>query len=705
MLNKKIKTKTQKIKLNKTNLNIKAILANLFSSRSILSKMVAAFLLLIIIPLTTVGFIATKTAFDNLEANAENSVKAATRQTSNYFDVFLDKAQSLSMQIISNATIQKFTTILRQGVEGYDKYTAQQDASSAVNSINFSSNDFNVNLLYNSGLVLGDMTVPKDMEKVLSSQWYQKVKAADGKIVWTDYSEGMDGTDTRNKAMSLLRLYRDSLSAEGSGVVIVDVNYMPVKNILAGIDLGLEDTTYLLTPEGRVLSENGKDEEANLSERQFIKDVVQHAATEDSGLFHSNDNGTDYLVSYYKSANTGLIAITVVPNSVITKGANQIIKRTITTGIIFILVAGAIGFIFSLGMTLAMKSIMDVMSKAENGDLTVSISMKRKDEFGKLADSFNKMFVRIREMFIQNKQAAEEVVKSSDRMAVISAESSRISSEIAQAIVEVATGASNQASEIESSVKNVNELADRITCAVEKTKEMETASEYMKELSDYGLVTIDNLNRKTDQTNEITSSVVRNISQLNQYVKNINVITNVLRGIADQTNLLALNAAIEAARAGDAGKGFAVVADEIRKLAEQSNNHTRDIQKHLEDIFKQAQSSTELVSKAEASIREQSEMVTQTAEAFTRINSTTTALGENISQVGSMISDMDAYKKNVIDSMENISAVSEEVSASTQEVSASTEEQLSSIEQLDDMAKQLNEMAANLITQMEKFKV
>lgn len=698
-------SKSLEKKIRNEHLNFKSVIADLTTTRSILSKMVAVFLLLIIVPVSTIGFIATDTAAKNLLKSTEGSVTAATLQTSNYFDAFLDKAQNISIQIIANKLIQEFSRTDVTTTDQYERLVAQQGAMDALSSMNSSSTDLNTKLLYDTGFVLGDLTQPEDMKKVMATAWYKKVKEADGKPIWIDYSESTKVTSATKYALSLLRLYKDPSTSKTSGLVIVDVSYSPVNDILSGIKLGMSDATYLLTQEGKVLSAMGESGEEALAKRQFIKNVQEQLAKKEAGLFHTMDNGVDYLVSYCRSAKTGLTAVTIVPNSVITAGATQIMKTTIYTGIIFVLLAGAFGFIFSLRMTLAMKSIMGVMSKAEEGDLTASLSMKRKDEFGKLVISFNKMIVKIRELVLQNKQAAEEVVTSSEKMASISTESSRISTEIAHAIVEVASGSSNQASEIETSVKNVSQLADRISLAVEKTKVMETDSESMKELSDYGITTIDSLNRKTAQTNEITSNVVKEIAQLNQYVKNINVITQVLRSIADQTNLLALNAAIEAARAGEAGKGFAVVADEIRKLAEQSNSHTREIQKHIENIFKQAQSSTTLVGKAEASIKEQSEMVTQTAEVFSRINATTATLGENINKVGSMITDMDSYKEMVISSMENISAVSEQVSASTQEVSASTEEQLTSIEQLDDMAKQLNELAGDLISQMEKFKV
>ena len=697
---------SRKGKEQNSSLNMKSVFADLTTARSILSKMVAMFLLLIIVPVTTIGFIATRTSSENLTKSAEDSLSTATDLTSRYFDVFIEKAESISMQIIASSVIQQFSRIVDEDISSYDALTLHQDASSVVSNLNASTSDMTAMVLYTNGKVLGDSNVrPEDMSKLMESGWYKKAKEANGKTVLIERSEGFSGTSTENFAMSIVRTYKDVASGPEMGVVIVDIKDTSVMKILKSIDLGLADATYLITPDEKVIAGNDDADPDELAQKQFVKDAIQHAGISESGLFYSTDKDVRCLVSFKKSPAHGFISLTVVPNSSITAGTTQIAKTTTFAGVIFGVLAIIFGFIFSLRMTIAMKSIMGVMAKAEEGDLTVSLAMKRRDEIGKLVASFNKMTEKIRELVSQSKNAADEVASTSEKMASISSESSRVSNEIAHAIVEVASGSSNQATEVEASVKNVSQLADRISQAVEKTKAMEADAGTMREISDYGIATIDNLNRKTAETNELATSVVNEIAQLNQYVKNINVITNVLRSIADQTNLLALNAAIEAARAGESGKGFAVVADEIRKLAEQSNNHTREIQKHIENVFKQTQGSTEIVGKTEKSIKEQSEMVAVTAEAFAKINSTTVSLAENIKNVGEMIKGMDSYKEKVMASMENISAVSQQVSASTEEVSASTEQQLASIEQLDDMAKKLYELAENLISQMEKFKI
>lgn len=681
---------------------------------SIFVKMIILFLVLITVPVFIIGYISVFTASDSLISKTEDSIELSTLQTSNYFDEILNKEEDISIQIFSNIQVQQYADELEKGVDSAKLLDTSQNVSrflANLSSVNNSTNG--ISILLNNGTMLGSVTgmMQPDMDKVADSNWYKKAFNNSDKPVWVDSrgvgfgdEETQKGSNSKN-AVSLVRKLASLNTQNAIGVILVDMKYDAFSMPLSGIHLGKNDATYLITEEGKILSSKGSDEDNKIVNRVFIKKTYDNLKNKNKDLFYINENGIDYLVSYYKSEKSNWTVVSIIPKGEIIAGSVLIKNKAIIIGFILAILAMLFGFIFSIRMTTGMNSIMTAMRKAEDGDLTVSTNIKRKDEIGILADSFNCMILKMRKLVIENKQAAVQVGISSQNITAISKDSTMKSSGVGKTVEEVACGASSQANDAEESVKCVLLLAGKISNIVERTKSINMVAEDLNKFTLLGMQAVELLNLKTSETNKITSSVVTEIGHLNDYVKNINKITNTLKEIADQTNLLSLNATIESARAGESGKSFAVVADEVRKLADQSNSFTKNIEVLVGKILAQAQNSTDLVNEAEKKIKEQSSKVEQAAEVFSKMKISTGTLTGDLTGIGSMITDMDEYMEQVQKSIESMSAISQQTAASTQEVLVSCQEQVASMEDLDKSVREIDDQTQNLLLSIEKFKV
>lgn len=694
--------------------NLKHALNNIknVGIHSIRVKLICVFIILII-PIYILGTQSHYLASKTIEEITHASTIETMQQTNKYISLILKTVEDVSMQILSSSMLQDlFGSNLDRS--SYEAMQLKQEANSFVSGL-AQNNDFisGISLLVDKkdSITTGYInTYNLDWNAVKEAEWYKNVVSANGKNTWIGSHPEIDATTSAtNYIFSSARLYKNIATGKQVGVLIVDVNIKSIEEVLKGVKLGESGELHLITPDGKDISFSDENETNNEETIKYIKNeeffaTIQEDTSQCSWLY-ADYEGQEHLVIYNKLGNTGFTLVGLIPVSELMEASEQIRGTTFNLVVIAALIALGFGLYLSTSMGNTIGQLVAVAGRAANGDLTTTPKSRRKDELGILTSSVSTMIENMRGLIEQAVSISQKVSNSSTTVAATSEQLSASSQEVTRAIQEISQGATEQASEAEHGVARMEELASRINELSNSANIISTVSMKTMELTKQGLSSIEDLNKKSSETTDITYSILENIQTLEENSHSINKIIKVIDGIADQTNLLALNAAIEAAHAGEMGKGFAVVANEVRKLAEQSMAATREIASIIKSVQEQTKLTVQKAIAAQDIVKSQNQAVDIAVSAFENIAASMDTLADKINEIMNRISEMDDYKNHTITAMQNISAVSQESAASIQEVTASTEEQLSGIEELAAFAQELSETADELSKTIGKFKI
>ncbi|KAF5418024.1 MAG: methyl-accepting chemotaxis protein [Candidatus Methanocomedens sp.] len=339
------------------------------------------------------------------------------------------------------------------------------------------------------------------------------------------------------------------------------------------------------------------------------------------------------------------------------------------------------------------------------GDLSHEIEITSNDEMGDLAITLTNMKNDIKNIIINIRDAALTFGSTAQELAASSEELSATTEQVSSKTQLIAKGASDQAHEVESMLRELIRLSqttEDIARTVGEVKDFSEKTDEMarggKDMANEALVKLEVVKAKLGES-------AAAVEGLGVKSSKISSIVDVITSIADQTNLLALNAAIEAARAGEQGRGFAVVASEVRNLAEESKKAAEQIDSLIKEISEDTNQAVKYTEIGTAEAAEGIEITTKALHSLEKISQAVSESAERIKGITSIVDSQKTNTDNVVEAMDKVASIVEDNLNSTEESAAATQQQTASMEELTSATQELAHLANRLQESVSRFKV
>ncbi|WP_027629009.1 sensor histidine kinase [Ruminiclostridium cellobioparum] len=355
--------------------------------KSLGSKLMIYFGIVIIIIVTSVGFFSYISTKNTVEKRVTQSTVETLKQLDRNMYTVFGGVDDLSLFIISDKNIKKLTNTEVGQFPQIGELIAQLDETYA-NLTNTKSYILAVNVYSDKGLKFESAGISHAEKESLLKERESQIPADGNNLLTYTYRRKYQQIGDKY-VLSLYRQLNDINNlTKRLGIIRIDLSEREINRIYRDIQLGETGYVFITNKDGVILSHSNVEMiNKNIRNEELFKKVF----TGENGFYREKYSGQDMLVTYYESNIQDMTYISVVPFKEITRELNTSLKVTLSIVAVVIALAFIALSFLTMKITKPIKKMTVLMKKVEQGNLDVLINTDRKDEIGTLGRSFNSM--------------------------------------------------------------------------------------------------------------------------------------------------------------------------------------------------------------------------------------------------------------------------------------------------------------------------
>ena len=417
-----------------------------------------------------------------------------------------------------------------------------------------------------------------------------------------------------------------------------------------------------------------------------------------------------FMPVYQNGSDTDIVGMVFVgtnkqdKDAVVMRLLGSIVAAVVAIMLVCLIVSTKLASTISRNIRTSIKTV----EKIAAGDLNVQVNnklLKSKDEIGDLSRVTITLRDAMQRTTLEINQNVQKLLEASSLLGTAADNTNGTMNKVRTAVNRIVENSTEQAENSKSTSEHMRLMGDNITETSAEVEALNSNAAFMHESSEKAAETLANLQRINGEVERIIGEVQEQTNRTNDSVQQIYKATAFIASIAEETDLLSLNASIEAARAGENGKGFAVVAEQIKKLSEQSNQSSNEIEETAMMLSEDSQKAVEIMQKMQEIIMSQSESMKDTQKVVEEVVAQIANSMQSIQQIKETTEHLANVRNEVLQAVETLSNIAQDSVSGTKKTYEDTEEVVDTFKQVYMSAEQLREIADQLAGSVQYFHV